>query len=37
MKVEKLVEGISVVFDKVREELLAFADFLEQKSQVNED
>jgi hypothetical protein len=37
LKVEKLVEGISVVFDKVREELLAFADFLEQKSQVNED
>lgn len=37
LKVEKLVEGISVVFAKVREELLAFADFLEQKSQVNED
>ncbi len=31
-KVEKLVDGLSQVFAKVRSELLAFADFLEQRT-----
>ena len=37
MKVHRLVEGAPVVFSQVRVELLAFADFLEQRAQTDEE
>ncbi len=36
-KVQKLVESVPSVFAQVRAELLAFADFLEQHAQVEEE